>query len=557
MKKNLRLVSASAAALLAVAPVVASSVSSVFADAADATLNTGLVKPAAATPASDRDGSSPAKAYVINLDVQNKTVDESEKVSSYKGEAFVVTPSVGQVVSYSKSNVTTGFNSGSEPASFVAGQTYYQNETVSFSGLEAGKYYTVNPNEAGKQASDSGVLADAVVSRKLSAVDSEAKGTPYFTDVEGNVLGNGEVANTTKPVEYTTANAAFVLNDAKKLVNFNDSAAKKGVNSHITTTVEDVKKQLEDQGVKLTNDKGDFKRPAKGFTLTLTGKNPENGKTATVKVVFAGETEKNTDYPVIAYKYAGQDTRAAEGSEVNAPAKNLLFSVDAGSKFDSVKTFGFHAFENNGNWDALDIKTVSNPVNTNVPGLYNVTLQATNTEGLTTRFTYAVRVLPTNGSERVVNYVPGYGVNLWSELNGQVSFNGVRVLHGNKVTLTGASKVVNGVTYYEVKSAEGVNVPANSWIQAQFVDGSYTQTAAKPASSTSSSDETKVSGVLTVSYNGKGKVRLVNSKGAYQNQYVAKNTKWKVFAKKTINGKTYYRIGTQNQWIPAQYSVVK
>lgn len=63
-----------------------------------------------------------------------------------------------------------------------------------------------------------------------------------------------------------------------------------------------------------------------------------------------------------------------------------------------------------------------------------------------------------------------------------------------------------------------------------------------------------VSGVLTAKYNGKGKIRLLDANGRYQNQYVSKNTKWKVFEKGIINGHVMYRIGSQKQWIPASYT---
>jgi hypothetical protein len=73
----------------------------------------------------------------------------------------------------------------------------------------------------------------------------------------------------------------------------------------------------------------------------------------------------------------------------------------------------------------------------------------------------------------------------------------------------------------------------------------------------STSSEEKVSGVATVTYKGRGGVNLLNAEGKYQNQYVKKGSAWKVFAKKTINGETMYRLGTQSQWIPAKYVSVK
>lgn len=67
-------------------------------------------------------------------------------------------------------------------------------------------------------------------------------------------------------------------------------------------------------------------------------------------------------------------------------------------------------------------------------------------------------------------------------------------------------------------------------------------------------DETPIHTVATVQYNGKGKVRLLDGNGQWQDQYVANNTRWKTFAKATIRNMTMYRLGTDKQWIPAQYT---
>lgn len=49
------------------------------------------------------------------------------------------------------------------------------------------------------------------------------------------------------------------------------------------------------------------------------------------------------------------------------------------------------------------------------------------------------------------------------------------------------------------------------------------------------------------------KVRLLDSNGHYQ-KYIPTNTKWKVWAEKTIRGMKCYRIGTDEQWVPAKFA---
>lgn len=66
-------------------------------------------------------------------------------------------------------------------------------------------------------------------------------------------------------------------------------------------------------------------------------------------------------------------------------------------------------------------------------------------------------------------------------------------------------------------------------------------------------NETSLDGQVTVTYQGKGGVNLLDGNGKFQNQYVKKNSKWKAFSKATINNQTMYRLGSQKQWIPEKY----
>ena len=50
-------------------------------------------------------------------------------------------------------------------------------------------------------------------------------------------------------------------------------------------------------------------------------------------------------------------------------------------------------------------------------------------------------------------------------------------------------------------------------------------------------------------------VRLLDSNGHYQ-KYIATNTKWKVWAEKTIRGMKCYKLGTDTQWVPAKYTKI-
>lgn len=49
------------------------------------------------------------------------------------------------------------------------------------------------------------------------------------------------------------------------------------------------------------------------------------------------------------------------------------------------------------------------------------------------------------------------------------------------------------------------------------------------------------------------KVRLLDSKGHYQ-KYIKTNTSWKIWDEKTIRGMKCYKIGNDQQWVPAKFT---
>jgi hypothetical protein len=89
-------------------------------------------------------------------------------------------------------------------------------------------------------------------------------------------------------------------------------------------------------------------------------------------------------------------------------------------------------------------------------------------------------------------------------------------------------KSMNGLDYYRIGTDR-------QWVEAQYVDDSGASEVAGKA-------------IYTV---GSNSVNLVDGKGNASGQVLAPGTKWKAFAKKNINGQTYYRLGSDQQWAPA------
>ena len=62
--------------------------------------------------------------------------------------------------------------------------------------------------------------------------------------------------------------------------------------------------------------------------------------------------------------------------------------------------------------------------------------------------------------------------------------------------------------------------------------------------------------VPVINNNPKYMVRLLDSAGHYQAQYIPTNSSWKVWSVKIIKGMKCYRIGTAKQWVPAKFCKV-
>ena len=62
--------------------------------------------------------------------------------------------------------------------------------------------------------------------------------------------------------------------------------------------------------------------------------------------------------------------------------------------------------------------------------------------------------------------------------------------------------------------------------------------------------------VPVINNNPKYMVRLLDSAGHYQAQYIPTNSNWKVWETKTIKNMKCYRIGTDKQWVPAKFCKV-
>ena len=491
MKKNLRIVSAAAAALLAVAPVAAA----------------GVVAPAssvsAATTVNDLKYTVPG---TIVLDRGSNT-QFTVKLNDTQKEAILAKTGVSGVKVSDMKNFTVTQASGQNPDGVFT-------QTIQFE--LKGQSYTF----------------------KTQAKFASQQGTPYFYNKDSNtVVNNGstvslnEIANGFTPDSLLTAikkHYKWKTSDQS-----NDSI-------EMTTTASDVESQLVAQGLKRASN-GDFDYPANGFNLKLTAKT-ENGNTASITVRINASVNYNAPAFVFDGNVYYNDNVMSNGKT----SGNLVLKdtdktkVIVNGKFndaivtDSVKAYVQSAFgttfdktpeELDAHQQLINpsnIKIDSSKVNASVAGLYPVTITATNPAGFTSKLVvYAIVMGPTEKAPQ--EYVKADNTKVYN-INGNVVSEAANVpaLAKGAAVYTFGKVTVNGVEYTRINK-EGSN---------EFVKSSDL-TATKPDTTVASQSKTIMHNAY---YYDKDAKRVGTDKlTRYNNVDVAMSTT-------TIKGKKYYEV---------------
>ena len=101
----------------------------------------------------------------------------------------------------------------------------------------------------------------------------------------------------------------------------------------------------------------------------------------------------------------------------------------------------------------------------------------------------------------------------------------------------------------------GLGVDGNITLKELITDTAKAP-AKKPAKKEVAKSKTPSVCYVPVLYgNPNYKVRLLDSKGHYQ-KYIETNTHWKVWGVKMIKGMKCYKIGTDEQWVPAKFTKI-
>ena len=466
MKKNLRIVSAAAAALLAVAPVAAAGVSTVFADTTIPVVG-----------GTTTDGVTTA---TLELNVTNATSLVDGDVAS-KVAASLATPTLptganvipGKASIYEATANADGTGTVDANAKAVnkldKNKSYVAIVPVTISGLKANTDFTVNGK---KETSDgTGVISGVQVQSKVFSVANTAlKGAPYVTftqDSKEVIADSGSVdldANS-----YTVSAVADKIDASRgksgkytvKTTAGNDPQAAK---ASFLNLEQDVRDGLKAAGVTVKAD-GSFDKPAAPFTFTA-HLYATNGKTATFNVrVNSTATDGDDSFPQMFFN--GQKD-ALKGTTTIDSIGDVKFNyvpvngvVDTKAIQDAFKT------QVSATDTTVMIPTVdASKVNTKVAGKYPVTVSATNADGKTTKVTFYLTVGVKGATYKTVQ--SDSDVTVYKIDGNTVTDSKTTVKNGDQIAIFGDPIKVGDKTYARINSAD-----SDLYVESKFVDGSF------------------------------------------------------------------------------------
>ncbi len=502
MKKNLRIVSAAAAALLAVAPVAATGVSTVFAD-------TNV------TVAGGPDQSTTNKA-TLTLTVTN-ALALNDGDSATKATASLATPAlpagasvqVSQAKLYKTGDVTvadgvptytngTADNTPNEK-SVVKGGHYVALAFVTITGLKPNTQYTVNKssaNAASAKSDNTGTIANfAVLSDEFVVSDATLLGSPYVREHgKTDVLTSGSLNLTSAQYNvkalaqalaiygsYTSGKyePAVTTNQDNKADSAGNATAK------FLDPEADVRASLKAAGITTKGSDETFDKPAAPFVVTLNVVATNGQKTTFPVTVDPNATTADKSFPVFTYYVKGVATSFPDFEKNDNTASKTIDDVDSLTysttatdlvNFNYVPVNGvvdtasikkaFSARVNYDNKNVLDVNVDASKVNTKVAGKYPVVLSATNAEKKTSKLTFFLTVGVKGATYKTVQSdgdVPVYKID-----GNNVTDSKTTVKNGDIIAVFGEPIKVGEKSYTRINSAD-----SDLYVESKYVDGSF------------------------------------------------------------------------------------
>ncbi|WP_338200427.1 SLAP domain-containing protein [Lactobacillus rizhaonensis] len=507
MKKNLRIVSAAAAALLAVAPVAASAVSTVSADTpttttanngkltagvnttnlqtgANNTLNLSVSANVAPQVVDGNDVTNGNLTVNINLNQMpdGYSLDPAKNVSDVKvydvTDVDSTTSLVGQDGQFVKPERAT------EATNFKKGHKYVAVVTMDIAGLVGGRDYYVNGSTKAVPASDSKSVHLTLGSKPFSINDATMQGYPYvkakeIKDKDGKIIqaGGYQVSRGSVIFSDTVEGIVKSIKDAYEPASTVVGADNNGATADWIDVEQDVRDGLHAAGIVVRADNS-IARPTSTFPITLRLAT-SNHHTATFVVdVNPDPSYGDATYPQIDYN---------EGTGSQNNKTNLHGIVEITSIGDTAFNYiplngyvdvnairrAFTAKVSATDSTTLPVSIDTSKVNTKVLGRYPVTVSATNAAGRTTKVTFYVTVGQKGATYVTVqadtDTVPVYKID-----GNVVTTTTTTVKNGDQIATFG-TVTVNGKSYTRVNGLD-----SNFFVETKYVDGSVKPVPATP-----------------------------------------------------------------------------
>ena len=486
MKKNLRIASAAAAALLAVAPVAASTVSTVLADT-NVTVEGGTAQ-------------STTNKATLKLSLTNLASLVVNDPAS-KATASLSTPVLpaGANVAVSKAQVYTAVVDATAPAQGKVGSgeavkqldntttTYYVAAKVTLTGLAASTDYSITANGTTTtvKSDATGTIANfGIVSDGFTLNDTSKLGAPYLKE---NRTGGKAVQNGTVSLgngQYSVAAIVAAIRGAYA-ADITDASANKATASfaHLTQDVRDAVKAA---GITTKADANEsFDKPAAPFNVTV-NLSATNGKTGSAVItVDPTSNAADTTYPRISYYVKGTTAAtkvtvpSANGKEASALLDSIDNLVDSSNKevgFNYVPVNGtvdtaaiksaFSAQVSENNTTVLDVNVDASKVNTKVAGKYPVVVSATNADGKTAKVTFMLTVGAKGATYKTVQSdgdIPVYKIE-----GNNVTDSKTVVKNGDQIAIFGEPIKIGDKSYTRINSAD-----SDLYVESKYVDGTF------------------------------------------------------------------------------------
>ena len=474
MKKNLRIVSAAAAALLAVAPVAASSVSPVFADATAGTNISGsqadesVIKATVVVENAEgvRAGqtSSALRAHLESSSGQINSQGTTYKV--YKDDDWT---------KYLNDYDTAVKNKTTKPSLPADVGTFEKDVNY----VVVANNFLIKVNKASTDYTVNGETITSTINRDLQVknlksdvftVSDKAKnGVPEVTDKDGNVVGSGQVG--LGQGKYSVTN---VIDAIKAAYTVTTTGGKDGAtaNWNDTTLREDVKAALSNPANNIALDANGetFQKPLAPFTVYAHLVSSTGAKTTFPVTVYPDAVNRDKDlFPQMSFKVNGFPVTytGTNGNNVSGSIDGVYDNVALNSTIDTrtiaqAFTVTASAADKSVLYPTVDISKV----NTAVPGRYPVTVSATNVAGNTTTVTFFITVGESGATyltvQADIDAVPVYDITG----NNVVTDTKTTVKNGSQVPTFG-TVTVNGKSYTRLYSAN-----STKFVETKYVDGS-------------------------------------------------------------------------------------